>query len=110
VVLSNNDGCVVSRSREAKLLGISNGTPWFKIRDQAEHDGVVARSSNYELYASLSRRMMRLMAATLPDQKIYSINECFLRSFQNPQRTKGRGYVNFEHGSYNRQNLTTLII
>ncbi|MFT9059756.1 Y-family DNA polymerase [Bifidobacterium aquikefiri] len=88
VVLSNNDGCVVSRSREAKLLGISNGTPWFKIRGQAEHDGVVARSSNYELYASLSRRMMRLMAATLSGQEIYSIDECFLRGFQDPQRTR----------------------
>ncbi|MFT8575903.1 MAG: hypothetical protein ABF730_09630, partial [Bifidobacterium aquikefiri] len=88
VVLSNNDGCVVSRSREAKLLGISNGTPWFKIRGQAQHDGVIARSSNYELYASLSRRMMRLMAAALPGQEIYSIDECFLRGFQDPQRTR----------------------
>jgi DNA polymerase V len=88
VVLSNNDGCVVSRSREAKQLGISNGLPWFKIRGQAEHDGVIARSSNYELYASLSRRMMRLMASILPDQEIYSIDECFLRGFQDRQRTR----------------------
>ena len=87
VVLSNNDGCVVSRSREAKQLGISNGTPWFKIRGQAEHDGVIARSSNYELYASLSARMMRLMASIMPDQEIYSIDECFLRGFQDPDRT-----------------------
>ena len=88
VVLSNNDGCVVSRSREAKQLGISNGLPWFKIRGQADHDGVIARSSNYELYASLSRRMMRLMASILPDQEIYSIDECFLRGFQDRQRTR----------------------
>ena len=87
VVLSNNDGCVVSRSREAKLLGISNGLPWFKIRSQAEHDGVIARSSNYELYASLSARMMRLMASIMPGQEIYSIDECFLRGFQDPERT-----------------------
>ncbi|WP_369343208.1 Y-family DNA polymerase [Bifidobacterium fermentum] len=87
VVLSNNDGCVVSRSREAKQLGISNGLPWFKIRAQAEHDGVIARSSNYELYASLSARMMHLMASVLPGQEIYSIDECFLRGFQDPERT-----------------------
>ncbi|MDN6773289.1 Y-family DNA polymerase [Bifidobacterium crudilactis] len=88
VVLSNNDGCVVSRSREAKLLGIANGMPWFKIRGQAEHDGVIARSSNYELYASLSARMMRLMASIMPGQEIYSIDECFLKGFQDPERTQ----------------------
>lgn len=87
VVLSNNDGCVVARSREAKRLGIANGTPWFKIRGQAEHDGVVARSSNYELYASLSQRMMHVMAGILPGQEIYSIDECFLRGFPDPERT-----------------------
>ncbi|MDN5973326.1 MAG: Y-family DNA polymerase [Bifidobacterium crudilactis] len=88
VVLSNNDGCVVSRSREAKRLGIANGMPWFKIRGQAEHDGVIARSSNYELYASLSARMMRLMASIMPGQEIYSIDECFLKGFQDPERTQ----------------------
>lgn len=80
VVLSNNDGCVVSRSAQAKTLGIVNGTPWFKIREQATHDGVIARSSNYELYASLSARMMSLMRGHFPHQEIYSIDECFLRS------------------------------
>ena len=88
VVLSNNDGCVVSRSREAKRLGIANGMPWFKIRGQAKHDGVVARSSNYELYASLSARMMRLMASIMPGQEIYSIDECFLKGFQERDRTR----------------------
>lgn len=87
VVLSNNDGCVVARSREAKQLGIVNGQPWFRIRGQAEHDGVIARSSNYELYASLSARMMHLMAAIMPGQEIYSIDECFLQGFHDPQRT-----------------------
>lgn len=80
VVLSNNDGCVVARSAEAKRLGIINGTPWFKIREQATHDHVVARSSNYELYASLSHRMMSVMRNFLPDQEVYSIDECFLRA------------------------------
>ena len=87
VVLSNNDGCVVARSTEAKRLGIVNGTPWFKIREQATHDGVVARSSNYELYASLSARMMSVLAGFLPSQEVYSIDECFLRSTLDLQHT-----------------------
>ncbi|MFT8704036.1 Y-family DNA polymerase [Bifidobacterium aquikefiricola] len=80
VVLSNNDGCVVSRSAAAKQLGIVNGTPWFKIRGQAEHDGVIARSSNYELYASLSHRMMHVMSGFFSHQEVYSIDECFLHN------------------------------
>lgn len=57
VVLSNNDGCVVSLSAEAKALGIKMGIPWFKIKRAAEHWGLVGRSSNYELYGDLSARM-----------------------------------------------------
>ncbi|MCH4160427.1 MAG: Y-family DNA polymerase [Bifidobacterium sp.] len=83
VVLSNNDGCVVARSAEAKRLGIVNGTPWFKIREQATHDHVIARSSNYELYASLSHRMMHVMSGFLPGQEVYSIDECFMKSSAN---------------------------
>ena len=78
VVLSNNDGCVVARSREAKALGVREGTPWFRMREFARMHGVVARSSNYELYASLSRRMMRVMDQWLPGRVAYSIDECFL--------------------------------
>ncbi len=80
VVLSNNDGCVVARSAEAKALGISEGVPWFKIREFAHRNNVVARSSNYELYASLSRRMMSILETYLPHQEVYSIDECFLHS------------------------------
>ncbi|MEK0306538.1 Y-family DNA polymerase [Bifidobacterium favimelis] len=87
VVLSNNDGCVVARNREAKRLGIKNGTPWFKIRGQAEHDGVVARSSNYELYASLSHRMMAIMSRFLPNQEVYSIDECFMNTLWDDEGT-----------------------
>lgn len=78
VVLSNNDGCVVARSREAKALGIPEGQPWFKLREFARMHGVTARSSNYELYASLSARMMRVMDRWLPGHVAYSIDECFL--------------------------------
>ena len=59
VVLSNNDGCVVTRSAEAKALGIKNGTPAFKIGDLIRSGKVVAFSSNYELYGDLSARMMK---------------------------------------------------
>lgn len=83
VVLSNNDGCVVARSREAKALGIREGVPWFKLREFARAHDVTARSSNYELYASISRRMMRVMDRWLPGRVAYSIDECFL----DPPRT-----------------------
>jgi DNA polymerase V len=89
VVLSNNDGCVVARSAEAKRLGIINGTPWFKIREQAMHDHVIARSSNYELYASLSHRMMHVMKEFLPGQEVYSIDECFLKSSADDETLTG---------------------
>ena len=62
VVLSNNDGCVVTRSAEAKALGIKNGTPAFKIGDLIRSGKVVAFSSNYELYGDLSARMMKTVS------------------------------------------------
>lgn len=58
VVLSNNDGCVVARSDEAKALGIPMGYPWFKLEATAEQHGLVAKSSNYELYGDMSSRVM----------------------------------------------------
>src|SRR3954462_3203483 len=58
VVLSNNDGCAVTRSPEAKALGIPMGEPWFKLAPRAKAWGLVARSSNYELYGDISARVM----------------------------------------------------
>lgn len=78
VVLSNNDGCAVARSSEVKALGVRMGTPWFQMKDLARKHGIVALSSNYELYADLSNRMMGLLGRYSPDQEIYSIDECFL--------------------------------
>ena len=77
-VLSNNDGCVVARSREAKSLGVPMGEPWFKLRPWASRNGVVARSSNYELYGSLSRRLMQLLGGFSASVEVYSIDEAFL--------------------------------
>ena len=78
LVLSNNDGAVVSRSAEAKALGIEMGTPWFKIKRAADHFGWVAKSSNYELYGDLSHRMHELVGRCAAFVHEYSIDECFL--------------------------------
>lgn len=78
VVLSNNDGCVVSRSNEAKTLGIAMGAPWFQVREQAERHGVIALSSNYALYGDMSARVMEILGQFTPQQEVYSIDECFL--------------------------------
>ena len=68
VVLSNNDGCAVARSAEVKALGVKMGTPWFQMQDLARKHGIVALSSNYELYADMSNRLMRLLGHYSPDQ------------------------------------------
>ncbi|CAH1748228.1 DNA polymerase V catalytic protein [Thauera humireducens] len=78
VVLSNNDGCIVARSAEAKALGIGMGLPWFKIAASAESQGVVALSSNYALYADMSNRVVEVLSAFTPDLEVYSIDESFL--------------------------------
>ena len=78
VVLSNNDGCAISRSNEAKALGIKMGTPWFKLKAFAKQENVTALSSNYTLYLDMSHRVMTLLAKFSPDQEIYSIDESFL--------------------------------
>ena len=78
VVLSNNDGCVVARSPEAKAVGIPMGAPWFQCQALAQQHGVIALSSNYALYADLSARLMTVLADFAPHQEIYSIDECFL--------------------------------
>ena len=77
VVLSNNDGCAVARSNEAKALGIRMGDPWFKIRHLDESEGLLALSANFALYGDLSDRMMSVAAGLGPRQEVYSIDECF---------------------------------
>ncbi len=78
VVLSNNDGCAIARSNEAKALGIKMGAPWFQIRNLQESEGLVALSANFELYADMSDRMMSLAAGLGHRQEIYSIDESFI--------------------------------
>ncbi|MDP1895069.1 MAG: Y-family DNA polymerase [Hydrogenophaga sp.] len=78
VVLSNNDGCAIARSNEAKALGIAMGAPWFKIRHMQESHGLVALSANFPLYGDLSDRMLSLVAGLGHHQEIYSIDESFV--------------------------------
>lgn len=78
VVLSNNDGCVVSRSNESKALGIPMCAPFFKIRHLADSGQLTAFSSNYALYGDLSNRVMSLLAEAVPKIEIYSIDEAYL--------------------------------
>lgn len=78
VVLSSNDGCTVSRSNEAKLLGIPMGAPAFKYRDLFKREGVVPFSANFELYGDISRRITALLTSVTPRIEIYSVDESFL--------------------------------
>lgn len=79
VVLSNNDGCVIAQNKEAKaLLEIYMCRPWFELEQQAKKLGVVAFSSNYELYANMSNRFVATLKTFTPKLEVYSIDECFL--------------------------------
>jgi DNA polymerase V len=79
IVLSNNDGCAIARSEEAKALHIKMGDPMFKIRDVVRRHGIQVRSSNYELYADLNRRFNAVIAEFSDTVEIYSIDESFFR-------------------------------
>jgi len=78
VVLSNNDGCIVSRSAEVKALGIGMGVPVFEVKDLIEKYGIQTFSSNYALYGDMSRRVMETLNGFAPEIEIYSIDEAFL--------------------------------
>ncbi|MBT6958719.1 MAG: Y-family DNA polymerase [Opitutae bacterium] len=78
IVLSNNDGCAVARSNEAKELGIRMGAPFFQIRELCHRQGVRVFSSNYELYGDMSRRVTSVLRRFAPQLEVYSIDESFL--------------------------------
>ena len=94
VVLSNNDGCVIARSPEAKNMGISMTQPWYQVKDQYLSRGGVVFSSNYEFYADISNRVMNVLSDLCPEIDIYSIDEAFLdlRTFR-----KNIDLVNFAY-------------
>lgn len=78
VVLSNNDGCVIARSAEAKRLGIKMGEPFFKMRALFERNNIITFSSNYALYADMSSRVMTVLEEMAPAVEVYSIDEAFI--------------------------------
>ena len=78
-VLSNNDGCCVSRSKEFKALGIPMGTPYFQLKDREAKGEVIFRSSNYELYGDISRRVIAVLRDEALEVEQYSIDEAFIR-------------------------------
>ena len=78
VVLSNNDGCIISRSNEAKALGIPMGAPEFQVRDLIKQHDIRVFSSNYALYGDLSHRVMKILENYTPNVEVYSIDEAFL--------------------------------
>lgn len=77
VVLSNNDGCVIARSNEAKALGIPMGAPAYQIREIVDEHGVAVFSSNYTLYGDMSSRVMSILSSLVPEIEVYSIDEAF---------------------------------
>ena len=78
IVLSNNDGCVIARSNEAKVLGIKMGVPVYQIKDEIQKYGIAVFSSNYTLYGDMSSRVMSILSSLAPEIEIYSIDEAFI--------------------------------
>jgi len=78
VVLSNNDGCVIARSAEAKKMGIGMGVPWFKVKDSFLSHGGKVFSSNFTFYGDMSARVMNILEGFVPEIEVYSIDEAFL--------------------------------
>ncbi len=87
VVFSNNDGCVIARSAEAKMLGIPMGAPEYKYRNLFRHHGVVQFSANFTLYGDISQRMMNVLAGLAPVLEVYSIDEAFLQLEEESPKT-----------------------
>ena len=95
VVLSNNDGCIITRSAEAKELGIKMGEPYFKAKKIIDRNNVRVFSSNYSLYGDISQRVMETLARFASDVEIYSIDEAFLglNGFENYELSKYCGHI-----------------
>ncbi|MCC6722389.1 MAG: Y-family DNA polymerase [Bacteroidia bacterium] len=100
VVLSNNDGCVIARSNEAKALGIPMGAPAFEYEKLFRQHGVQVFSANFALYGDMSNRVMTILSDYSPEMEIYSIDECFLK-------LKGFDFFNLQsHGEEMRYKVT----
>jgi len=93
-VLSNNDGCVIARSKELKDLGIKMGVPFYQMKDLVRKHGIAVFSSNYELYGDMSNRVMSSLASYVEETEVYSIDECFLNF---------TGFRNYDLHEYGRR-------
>ena len=100
VALSNNDGCIIARSKEAKALGIKMGVPLFKVKDIVEKENVIVFSSNYTLYADMSRRVMNIISEFAPSIEVYSIDEAFIELTN----------MNVDYESYVRQMRKVILL
>ena len=92
IVLSNNDGCVIARSAEAKALGVPMGAPYFKIKEEMRRRNVAVFSSNYALYADMSRRVMDTLEEMAPAVEIYSLDKSKLYSVVTQQWNPSYGH------------------
>ena len=93
-ILSNNDGCVISRSDEAKVIGLPMGAPIFKWESFCKANNIQVLSSNYPLYGDMSNRVMKILEQFTPDVEVYSIDEAFLQF---------KGFENYNFGDYGKQ-------
>lgn len=106
VVLSNNDGCIIARSNEAKALGIQMGEPYFKVKEKIELNKVAVFSSNYTLYGDLSSRVMTILSHLAPQSEVYSIDECFLDFSSWSDYNASTSAVNLlEHGKFIKERV-----
>ena len=105
VVLSNNDGCVIARSNEAKVVGVKMGQPAFQMADIIEKNNVYVFSTNFVLYGDMSNRVMNTLAQFTPDIEIYSIDEAFL-DFTGFDRTCISGFKPKEREASNDSKIT----
>lgn len=93
-ILSNNDGCFIARSNEAKALGLPMGAPAFKYKSFCKEQGINVLSSNYPLYGDMSTRVMNILSTFTPDMEVYSIDEAFL---------KFEGFDHYDFDTYGRK-------
>jgi DNA polymerase V len=100
VVLSNNDGCVIARSKEAKAMGIKMGVPWFQVKKAYLAQGGKVFSSNFALYGDLSKRIMNILDGMVKKIEVYSIDEAFLDLQHTPNRNEA-----YEFGIYCRNTI-----
>lgn len=100
IVLSNNDGCVVARSDEAKALGIKMAQPVFEIKQQIKQHGITVFSSNYNLYGDLSSRFNRILETASDTVEIYSIDEAFLHLYQNEESQRADYALHLKNNIY----------